>query len=440
MKTAWMAWSAGLLAAWSVAARGAPTYAVVASQDTLGRPEWKAAADALVRRYQATILTVTGNVAEARAALAAALPRYTVFLARPEEVDVAYIRDVHQLTRALDDDPYTDTEWGVITGRTGADAERIATATAPRVVRTLLAQTGIGPDRYEESFVISDGRAGEWKHYKSGREESGNDGDTDRTELFLQWFVRLKPDAVITSSHGSQRNIEMPFSRGNIIARDGRLFGQVGGPYRTQKLLPVEPDSTPRVFFPVGNCLVGDVNRSPDSMLVTWLSAYGANQAVAYTLETWFGEGGWGTLRQWEQNPGRLGLADCFFLNHQNLLCKLERQEGNLRGLMYDRDCVAFYGNPAFAIPLVATAHHPKLATKLEESDGVFTYTIRLSQKGGKDGEPVGELFPDYRLGGIEIVAGSEFDPVIADNFILVRKVDFTDTDTIRVKFRAKKL
>lgn len=422
------------------AASGAPTYAVVASQDTLGRPDWKAAADVLTARYQAATIAYTGSVTEAKADLARTMPRYTCFLARPEEVDVGFIRDVHQLTRALDDDPYTDTQWGVITARAGADAERIAGATEPKIVRTALAQTGVGPDRYEESFVISDGRPGQWTHCKHGRDESGNDGDADRTALFLKWFAQLKPDVVITSSHGSQRNVEMPFSRGNIIAKDGRLFGQVGGPYGTKETIPVAPDPTPRVFFPVGNCLVGDVRKSPDSMIPTWLSAYGANQSVAYTLETWFGEGGWGTLRQWEQNPGRLGLADCFFLNHQNLLCKLERKEGNLNGLMYDRDCVAFYGNPAFAIPLVATSRYPTLVTKLTEADGVFTYTIRASKKGGQGGEPVGDLFPDYRLGGIEVVSGAEFDPVIADNFILVRKADFTNTDTLQVKFRAKKL
>src|SRR5439155_100214 len=99
----------------------AESYAVVVSKKTYADPAWREVADALARkRHAALIVTEGDDVAGAKARLAALMPRYTAFVATPDECGRAYVAAVSRLVRDLDDDPYDDTLWGVVTAR---DAE-----------------------------------------------------------------------------------------------------------------------------------------------------------------------------------------------------------------------------------------------------------------------------------------------------------------------------
>lgn len=45
-------------------------------------------------------------------------PRFMAVVARPEEIDRVLVNDLHRLSRRLDDDPYGDCIWGIVTGYT----------------------------------------------------------------------------------------------------------------------------------------------------------------------------------------------------------------------------------------------------------------------------------------------------------------------------------
>lgn len=55
-----------------------------------------------------------------------AQPDYVAFIARPEQIDVNLARQIFQLATQIDDDPFVDFAYGVITGRTPKDAIRLA--------------------------------------------------------------------------------------------------------------------------------------------------------------------------------------------------------------------------------------------------------------------------------------------------------------------------
>ena len=105
-----------------------------------------------------------------RLALSAMMPRYTCFVTTPKETSREFVAQVHRLTRNLNDDPYPDTIWGILTGLTAADAVRIASTTAPLEVHNVVSTTGVNSQSYDSVFTVSDGKEG--KHLsKRGRSQ-----------------------------------------------------------------------------------------------------------------------------------------------------------------------------------------------------------------------------------------------------------------------------
>ena len=92
-------------------------YSIVVSHDTYQQPEWNKVVAALVEKHaSASVTTWEETIDEALPALRRQHARYTCFVATPQEAGRQFVADVHQLTRRYDDDPYTDTLWGILTG------------------------------------------------------------------------------------------------------------------------------------------------------------------------------------------------------------------------------------------------------------------------------------------------------------------------------------
>jgi hypothetical protein len=120
-------------------------------------------AEALKAKHRAEVVAVAGTSSECRAALKARLPRYVCIVARPEEIDGAFVRGLHKLARTLDDDPYEDFQRGIVTGFTAADALRVAQATEPLTVRTGLNSTPVdGGAARDGRLNLSDAQRGRW--------------------------------------------------------------------------------------------------------------------------------------------------------------------------------------------------------------------------------------------------------------------------------------
>ena len=114
--------------------------------------------------------------------------------------------------------------------------------------------------------------------------------------------------------------------------------------------------------------------RGPDSMAAAFLRSAGVRQMMGYVEVTWYGYMGWGCLDYFVEQPGRYTFAQAFFAYFYALIHRLETcfpgsndlersplsirpsavaQELRLgprdvKGLLFDRDIVAFYGDPAW--------------------------------------------------------------------------------------------
>lgn len=426
-----------------------PHYVVLITQTTAALPEWKAVADALAAKYEGAKLIVLPELTEdaCAQALRQAGARYAAYVLRPEEAGRTAVNHLHRAARKVDDDPWGDCIWGIVTGYDAAAAMRIANAREPLSVKRLLATTNVDSSHFEHSCCITDWQGfpvleqsgykkPEQTTYTSATEEGRKVNEQGIQSLFAEKLAGSRPQLLITSSHATQFNLEMPFSKGLVFPANNRLYqlaapkmnqfspalteAMAGRPKALAKLAAdaqapeVTPDGTPRVWLAAGNCLLGDAANTKQSMAITALSAYTCNQLAGYTVPSWYGAGGWGTLSLFFENSNGTTLAEAWFLNNQFIIdstikldpklldvrfnepqigpalqldilaCKPKIEASQAKdaiGLVHDRDTVAFYGDPAWRASLDCS-HTPCPYTVEWHGDKQFTITANQDTRG----------------------------------------------------------
>ncbi len=421
----------------------AADYAVVVSADTLKDAGWKQVADALVAKHQGKLVTYDADVKESLPQLKQLHPRYTCFVAPPATAGREFVASVHQLTRQLDDDPYTDTIWGVLTGYNAENALSIARYETPLTVRKVASGTEFAMEMVEEGKWYDELVKNKLVMKQKGATVKQLRGPGDTTAALVDSLNEYKPDLFLTSGHATERNWQIGFTyrNGFFKCKAGQIFGE-----DTQKQRHDVNSPNAKVYLAIGNCLMGHVD-SNEAMALAWMNDAGVKQMVGYTVVTWFGYGGWGVLDYFVEQPGRYSLAEAFFANHHALIHSLETGAGNQRGLRYDRDVVAFYGDPAWQARM---SEAPKAyGQKLTEKDGVYTFEITpqrgadsfkpVNTNGAQRGwRPIVHWLPT-RLKNIQIVSDNGLKPVITDDFLLVPNPRTYDaTKNYRVVFKAE--
>jgi len=448
------------------------SYAIVVSKTTNADPQWKKVVVALQKKHHATIIVYNKNIGEALPKLKKIFPKYVCFVEKPENANFAHILNSSRMMRKLDEDPYTDAIFGTITGYTAKDALRMAEATKPTLARTALISAGVGCERFKEAYFLDTGKIRVYGHKTSdGKiERKTAPAGSEMTKYYVNYFNKLDPDIVISSAHASQRNLEMPFSLGNVVCKDGKLYGYLLSnqqmiDYRTGQakknlklsdiLLPIKEPKNPKVYFAVGNCLIGDIDKK-DCMALAWMGFAKANQMIGYTVTTWYGKMGWGIIKIWEPSGGYAPLNESYFFSNQLLKnyivntapdfvgveaeCTQNRSWGTklryavrkigkpvsqeLFGALYDMDTVAFYGDPALEVFLDKKyGMKAKRIATINKKNGEYVVKIHANSDCSKPTSwycgPIGLFLPE-RVKNIKLITGKEFKPVITDNFVLI--------------------
>ena len=420
-------------------------YAVVVSAATRAEPRWGEVVEALAAKHGAEVIPYGGSVDEALPRLKALFPRYACFVARPEEAGRAFVARVHRLTRRLDDDPYTDVRWGILTGYDAEAALRIARRREPLTVRKVAAGTEVALEMCEQGRWYSELDQGAMVAKPPGGSPAKAAGPDDATGALADALNGGDVDLFVTSGHATERDwqIGFGFRGGSFRCRDGVLYG-----LDTRGAEHPVRSTNPKVYLAVGNCLMGHVDGR-DAIAMAWMGSAGVDQMVGYTDLTWFGYGGWGCLDYFVEQPGRFTLAEAFLANHHALIHRLETgaDAADRRGLLYDRDIVAFYGDPAWPARMADAPN--AWDQSLTVADGLTTLTITPrrgastfrpintngSQRGGR---PIVQFLPG-RVADPEVVEGADLHPVIADDFVLIPNPgDCDPARPYRVAFRAR--
>ncbi|HON09137.1 MAG TPA: hypothetical protein PLW02_13655 [Verrucomicrobiota bacterium] len=82
------------------------SYAIVSSKNTSTDTDWAKVIDVLKNKHNGKLIVYMNSTDEVEYPLSKLMPRYTAFVAKPDEVTKEFVAKVHQLTRSLDDDPY----------------------------------------------------------------------------------------------------------------------------------------------------------------------------------------------------------------------------------------------------------------------------------------------------------------------------------------------
>ncbi len=418
------------------------SYAVVVSRETQADTQWKQVVDALAAKHKATTVVYQQDVDEALPSLARKHPRYTCFVARPSEATRQFVASVHRLTRKLDDDPYTDTLWGILTGFDAKCALRIARHEQPLTVRKVASGTEIAMEMVEEGVWYCELKKNRMVRKRPGGKAVEEKGPDDTTKAIVDTLNEYHADLLVTSGHATERDWQIGYAyrNGSFRSKAGKLTGHD----TDGKTYPIH-STNPKVYLPIGNCLMGHID-GPDAMTLAWMNSAGVHQMIGYTVPTWFGYAGWGCLDYFVEQPGRYTFTEAFFANHHALVYCLDNEIGNQRGLQFDRDVVAFYGDPAWAARMADGFR--AYEQELDVSDGVFTFTIRgnrgadsfkpINTNGSQRGwRPIVEILP-YRLKDIEIIDDGGLKPVVADDFILIPNPREYDPDRqYEIRFKA---
>ncbi|MHB9076871.1 MAG: hypothetical protein ACYC3X_05170 [Pirellulaceae bacterium] len=472
MRLAWVV-LAGMLPL-CAAAEPPGDYAVVVSRSTYDDAGWKKVAESLVSKHAGKLLVYESNVNESLKPLQTAFPRYTAFVATPSEATPQFVAEVSRLARKYDEDSYTDTFWGIVTGFDANNALRIAQTDQPLVVRKVVSGTDVALDMCQEGTWYCELVKNRMVHKAPGEKPQLLKGPDDTTAVLVDLLNKYQPDLFVTSGHATERDWQIGFRYRNGSFRS--QAGKLSGVDSKGAIYPVDSPN-PKVYLPIGNCLMGHID-STDAMALAWMNSAGVRQMIGYTVPTWFGYAGWGCLDYFVEQPGRYTFAEAFIANQHALVYRLSTAFPALMqqdpppgvvtareaavaeaakaeqvvpadgpGLLHDRDVLAFYGDPAWQARM---ADGDKAWEQtLTEEDGVFTLEI-TPRHGDKSFAPVNSngsqrgwrpfvQFLPQRIGPAQVLEGQDLRPVIVDDFVLVPNPRTCEANRVyRVKFRAQ--
>ena len=401
--------------------------AVVVSRATRADADWAKVVAALAKAHGSRVV----ELETAEADLRAAPPGRVAWVARPGELGSAAVRRFHALARGLDADPYPDFRWGLVTGRTAADALRLV-APAPLVIRKVGASTRFAAECAEEGWWFDEFTAGERWAKAAGGDAIRADGDKDSTADIARFLSEGRADLWITSGHATEHNWEpgYRYRNGVFVHKDGVVTGRA----LDGSLHPIRNDK-PLLYLAVGNCLIGNVPGKPDCMALAYLATAGVRGMVGYTEPTWFGYAGWGALDYFLEQPGRFSANDAWHANLIALQWRLgEARAGrapgaDARGLAFDQDVTVYLGDPAWEVRMapgrlrwnetVAVDGDEGFVWTIEPKAGARTFAPVDTNGSQRGGRPLVLQLPRHAAGW-EVVPGSAPGAVAGDDFALL--------------------
>lgn len=245
---------------------------------------------------------------------------HAIVVAMPGEAGRAHSAAWQRAFRAIDDDPFEDALWGIVTGPSPDVAMRIAKRTDPAVLSAALGTTPLPETVFARATWFSEGVQGEvhrrdhgaWIVEARGTEQSG--------ALAREWSADWA-DFVLTSGRSNEMRwlVGYSYPSGRVVPRRGELWVRdlqgIETPIRSARS---------KAMLAAGNCLMAHL-RDEDCLAMAMLDGGGVDQLAGYTSVTWNGRAGWGCARWFLDEPGRWSLAEAVQWSRTELLARMQR-------------------------------------------------------------------------------------------------------------------
>lgn len=418
------------------------SYVVIVSDKTAKNSKWNSVVKELRKKYDGSLIIYKkGKVESVLPALKTLHPRYAAFVARPEEADRSFIVTIHRMTRQLDDDPYTDLRWGVVTGYKAEDALRIAKRKKPLLISS--AASSMGPSCFKEldhGFASNESDENAFFIKKKGGDIEEVQVSPDPVEQLVASFndKTQAPDCFTTSGHAWEQGWQVIFNkdRGVFRCEKGKLYG-----LNSEKMRFDIHSPNPKIYLPLGNCSIGHIFEK-DCMMTAWIHSGGVHQMMGYTVVSFCGYMGWG-IGDFMNN--QYSLSEAFYFNNQALIWELEKlipQQSSIEfksfeyadrlefaeehqitdhkvlGYLWDRDVVALYGDPAWEARY--PIKDPAWTVSGKQQGDMIEFNVEVLADGPWGKRPLAIPLP-ARFSQISKVSCSHgLTPLVTDDFILL--------------------
>ena len=444
-----------------------PEYVVVTSRRCRGTDGWSQVAGALAAKHAADLLVFEESPRELLPELRRRHPRLVGVVAMPDEAGRGRMGEFHRLLRDLDDDPYLDARWGVITASGWPAAMEMVRAERPLQVSTMLANTPVPLEVVPDGVYFDEGVAGRRVQRSGGEGETEILGDSHTADDFASAFNTLSPDLLVTSGRTNEERwmIGYTFDGGRVVvAEDGSLRARTPDGEET----PLA-NSGPMAMLGAGSCLLGYVpNR--EVLPLRFIEQAGARQVVGYCSTTWYGAGGWDLYRRFLEEPGRYSLAESTWLAQQELVRRfaaefpgtpevstagfderavpefrqaVSEQTGmprtddrfaDLSGLLWDRDALVLLGDPAWRVEL--EKRDLPWSVRQRRTGDRLELELTVHEDLSEAATPAVILEQRVRPG--RVLRGSETEPILLDDLVFVPGlVDVPVGGSVIIEFEA---
>ncbi|OQX92606.1 MAG: hypothetical protein B6D58_01940 [candidate division Zixibacteria bacterium 4484_95] len=323
-------------------------YAVVVKSSTYQIPEWGLVADTLMSRYEGEIFTWGSSVWELEDDLSIYQPTHIAFVCEPLTANASFVQSmVWPLTRSLDDDPYGDAIWGIITGYNAEDALRMANCESFRVKNLLSGTMSCDLNYYPQGICTNEATYNHIRYkYLDGTIVDTTDENlcpTDRTEFLMNMINADTVDIFITSGHGNHDRWQLHYPdvglEGYFRSNNGQLYGDPR----------FDPDVNansinPKIYFALGNCYVGKI-QNLSSMAPAWIHTGGASLMTGYVIAEGTYSHQHGGTKAFFARQGLYTWPEAFFLANQALQFDIINNTPGANPP--DLNGSALYGDPA---------------------------------------------------------------------------------------------
>ena len=425
--------SGTVMAQWT-ADRGSFRYAIVVKQDTYLEPDWAEVVDTLQAKYSAGIFIYSSDMFEVQDAVGAFAPDYLAFVAEWDDATVTFVTDAWLFGRGLDDDPYGDAVWGIITGYYVTDALRLATGPEGFDVKTVLGgTTGCDLTHYPQGISTSESTYGLYytKALNDPNAVQHTDGPTDRTEWLVNCLNADSIDIFITSGHGAYYQWMLHYPTAGLegyFRSYGNLGVQALGLTHGSEIIEINT-TNPKIFFGLGNCQIGRIVNY-NSMALGWLHTAGAYFYTGYVINEGPTSQQHGGTKAYFERQAHYTWPQAYYLANQALYYDKYNATPGAAGAP-DLNGSALYGDPAMEARVADVGVYDTLLysedVQVDSSGSSWQVTVTITMNvEGNPGytskwgyrSPI-VLFP-FRVQDINVVSHDCKDVVVTDNFAIM--------------------
>lgn len=410
--------------------------AVCVSQETYDDADWRAVVEGLVAKHSAVVIIYDreASPSSVKERLSRVMPARTAFVAQADELSGEYVRKLHQLSRSLDDDPYADCAWGIVTGYIASDALNMVQSPALAIRRGLLKTQGDILEKYVQTGVYHSEHDNDVVWIREtpcgpvAKHDAANppQGPYDDTESLAEALNTDTYDLMITAGHATPLEWQLHYGEvdgeGWFRSEQGQLYGIDSSQVRHDI-----NSGNPKLYFGRGNCFLGLVDdlggRRQDCLALGWIHSGGAVQYMGYT--SWNSYGLISKIAESYFFPlsDRYTWAEAFYLANQSLLFHEAQATPGVDpvAIESDKDIVVLYGDPGYdcRIQSCRNALYEQSLTWRPTGNPnqyLFTLTARTNEPILALRDPVIARLPFRIMPGNAAVSGGVRDYAIADD------------------------